>query len=666
MGGGVTDLNEEATLAGSDLFAKRSRADRAYVPIRDYALIGDCHGAALVARDGSIDWCCLGRFDAVPAFWRILDADNGGFFQITPDGDVETERAYVPETNILCTTFSTASGRVVLTDFMPVGRAPGAAADDYVTLNAPGWLVRIVEGITGHVRLRVRYQPPKVAFDANGGSAKQAKEGTVLHAYPALDEDPEAGAAVDVGAGERRVFVVVPASISHHPAAEMPNHLLRITQAFWQEWIGLCHYDGPYGGAVRRSALALKLMTFAPSGALVAAPTTSLPEQPGGQRNWDYRYSWLRDSALVVHALVTLGYSGEARRFCEWQRLCCIKTLPCLQILYGIGGETELPERMLDQIEGYVKSRPVRIGNAAYRQHQIDIYGEVLDWMLVYRATGARSDDTQERMAREIADYVAAHWQDPDQGIWEMRCEPRHHVHSKLMCWVALDRALRLCGPEPRWIAARDAILNAILTRGINPQGAHLVQAFGFRATDAALLLVPTLGVPIDREIVISTVQAVERELGIGDYVRRYLTDDGIPGSEGAFLICSFWLVDALLFIGRTEEARALFRRLLSKSNDVGLYAEEIDPATEAFLGNFPQAFTHLALIGSAMKLQLNQEGEYAALVGAHGDRTTRASEGMGTHEMIAVDRVKEGRPSSMNSSAASILPALWNEFVEI
>lgn len=617
-----------AARPGSTPTRIKERTARPYRPICDYALIGDCHGAALVAIDGSIDWCCLKRFDAVPVLWRMLDAGKGGFFQIAPVDATSIDRAYLPGTNILRTIFTARSGRVSLTDLMPVGRAPGVAVDDYVTLSAPGWLVRIVEGIEGRVPLRICHQPPSIPFDpCAAGGAHGTVIDTVLHAHPALVSKGDVDITIELDAGERRVFILTPAAQRDLPSAEVVDHLLRATGAFWQEWIGLCRYDGPYGDAVRRSALALKLLTFAPTGALVAAPTTSLPEQPGGERNWDYRCSWLRDSALTLHALAALGYSGEARRFCEYQRLCCVETLPGLQVLYGIGGETELPERTLDHIEGYLKSRPVRTGNAAYRQRQIDIYGEVLDWLFVYRQLGAPSDETQERMAHDIADYVVAHWQEPDQGLWEMRSEPRHHVHSKVMCWVALDRAMRLCGDARGWPEARSAILDDIRTRGVDPNGGHLVQAFGFSQTDAALLLIPSLGLPIGRENFTRTIEAVERELRVGDYVRRYLTHDGLAGSEGAFLICSFWLVDALLFGGRTEEARQLFERLLLKSNDVGLYAEEIDPATEAFLGNFPQAFTHLALVGSAVKLQLHEEGGEAALAGTHGERTRRAAQ---------------------------------------
>lgn len=630
----------------------QGQAHGAYRPIRDYALVGDCHGAALVTRDGSVDWCCLGRFDADPVFWRILDAAKGGFFQVCPEGHAQTERGYLPSTNILRTTFTAEGGRVALIDFMPVGRAPGAAADDFVTLHAPGWFVRIVEGVEGRVRLRVRFGSAAASFLSPAGAGEEA----VLHTDDG-GSDRTADTSFEIGAGERRAFVVAPSSAGV-PSAEVAataDRLLSVTRSFWEEWLGRCRYSGPYAEAVHRSALVLKLLTYAPTGAVVAAPTTSLPEEPGGTRNWDYRFSWLRDSSLVLNALVALGYDGEARRFCEFQRLCCTKTLPGLQILYGIRGETELPERDLGHIEGYLGSRPVRDGNGAYRQRQIDIYGEILDWMLMLRALGEATDETQERMVRGVADHVAAHWREPDQGIWEMRGEPRHHVHSKLMSWVALDRAIQLCGSNPGWAEARDDILQTVLAQGLDPQRDHLVQAFGVDVTDAALLLAAALGVPLPKALLARTVEAVERELREGDYVRRYLTHDGLSGSEGAFLICSFWLVDALLHVGRGDEARVLFERLLAKANDVGLYAEEVDPATEAFLGNFPQGFTHLALIGSAVTLRIFEEGGPAALAQVHAERAQRAAEVTG-----GLRTLSSRRTAAPQASRASELPPFW------
>lgn len=601
-----------------------------YRPIRDYALIGDCHGAALIAADGSVDWCCLGRFDAEPVLWRVLDARKSAVFTICPVEDAAAERAYLPDTNILRTVFTSSDGRFSVTDFMPVGRKPGAAAKDYVSLNAPGWLVRIIEGMEGRSALRVRYRQAAVAFGRSGHLDARLDRDMPAEYVLYMDCGPANGissveALIELGPGERRIFVLAPISAAAFAPAHQAERLLGITRAFWEEWCARCCYHGPYDKAVRRSALALKAMSYAPSGAIVAAPTTSLPEEPGGVRNWDYRYSWLRDSSFVLHALAALGYSGEARRFCEFLSLCCIKTLPGLQILYGIDGETEVAERELHHLDGYDGARPVRVGNGAYRQRQMDIYGELADWAMIYHELGGPIDATLEAMIRGAADYVVEHWREPDQGIWEMRGEPRHHVHGKAMAWVALDRALRLLGPNPVWQKARADVLQAILAHGIDPEGGHFVQAFDMHDLDAALLLIPFLGMPIDVSVLTRTVTAVEERLRAGDYVHRYLTSDGLPGAEGAFLICSFWLVDAFLVLDRADEARALFERLVAKANDIGLYAEEIDPVSNGFLGNFPQAFTHLAMVNSAVHLQLYDSGGVAALAGTHADRARRA-----------------------------------------
>lgn len=622
---------------------------RAYVPIADYALIGDCHGAALVARDGSIDWCCLGRFDAEPVLWRVLDAEKSAAFEISPIEGAVAQRTYLADTNILRSVFSSESGRFSVTDFMPVGRKPESASGDYASLAAPGWLVRIVEGLEGRSRMRVRYRQALTSFDGTGTlDARPGGNGQVEHRL-FMDTGPAEGMAsldglVELGPGERRVFVLAAASSATSLPAQQAERLLEITRSFWQEWCARCCYHGPYDQAVRRSALVLKALSYAPTGAIVAAPTTSLPEEPGGLRNWDYRFSWLRDSSFVLHALAALGYSGEARRYCEYLSLCCTDTLPGLQILYGIAGETEVTERALDHLDGYAGARPVRIGNAAYRQRQVDIYGEIADWAAIFHGLGEPIDATLEAMVRGVANHVTLHWHEPDQGIWEMRGEPRHHLHGKAMAWVALDRALRLLGPAPTWEKARAEILDAILTHGIDPEGGYLTQAFGYRDLDAALLLIPMLGMPVDPDVSVRTVAAVEKQLRAGDYVHRYLTSDGLPGSEGAFLICSFWLVDAFLMLGRAEEARELFERLLGKANDVGLYAEEIDPSSNAFLGNFPQAFTHLALINSAVHLRLYDTGGLQALAGTHADRARRAANLAGQQRVMRRDLEEPGQ----------------------
>lgn len=608
----------------------QSAPESAYRPIRDYALVGDCHGAALIASDGSVDWCCLARFDAEPVLWRLLDAEQGGFFQVRPEGDYEVQRAYLPDTNMLRTTFESGQGRVAITDFMPVGRKPGMEPDDYVSLNAPGWLVRVIEGLEGRAVVRVRYRPCSVGFGDSSAASRGSAHSRCGHVL-FIDTGPADGISemdgvVEIGPGERRTFVLAPASAAPSEPARQAEHLLGITRSFWQEWCARCCYGGPYSEAVSRSALVLKALSYAPSGAIIAAPTTSLPEEPGGTRNWDYRYSWLRDSSFALQALAALGYDGEARRFCEFLQQCCVQTLPGLQILYGIGGETDVDERELLHVAGYDGARPVRVGNGAYRQKQFDIYGEMADWALIYVALGGPLDDTLRSLVTGAADHIAAHWQEPDQGIWEMRGDSLHHVHGKAMAWVALDRALQLLGPNIVWEEARAEILQAVVSQGVDSSGDHLVQAFDAEDLDAALLLIPLLDIPLDKELLARTVLAVEVRLRSEDYVHRYLSSDGLPGAEGAFLMCSFWLVDALLMVDRAPEARVLFERLLARANDVGLYAEEVDITNGAFLGNFPQAFTHLALINSAIHLQLHEAGGKAALAGNNADRAKRAA----------------------------------------
>ncbi|MCP4382156.1 MAG: glycoside hydrolase family 15 protein [Hyphomicrobiales bacterium] len=637
---------------------------RRYAPIRDYAAVGDGHGSALVSRSGSVDWCCLQRFDADPIFCRLLDADRGGFFSIDPALPFTADRSYLDGTNILQTTFSTPVGAASVTDFMPVGRRPRVAAHDYVHLNAPNWLVRIVDGRRGKVDLRIRYRP-SIDFARRRPALRQgeahieADSGACLY-HDGITFDVEgdlASAIVEVGAGERLVLVVTPQQSRQQSPVEAVPRLLEITTAYWQEWIAYCRYEGPYGDAVRRSALALKLLAFAPTGAIAAAPTTSLPEEIGGVRNWDYRYCWLRDATFTLYALAAVGYGGEARKFSAFLPWVCSATHPELQVMYGIGGEAELVEQTLDHLDGYEGSRPVRTGNGAYDQSQIDIFGEVLDWALLYRALAGRFDRREAKMLAALADFVADHWEEPDHGLWEVRGPPQGFVHGKMMSWVALDRAIRLFGSRPSWEKERGRIVDVVKEHGIDPSDGHLLQFYGASGTDAALLLAPMVAFPIEGATLEATVAAVERELRHGDFVYRYDSDDGLVGEEGAFLICSFWLVDALLQIGKDREANELFERLLDRANDVGLYAEEIDPTTGDFLGNFPQAFTHLALISAAVNLDLYTRRGLSAIVGSHADRardTIGAT--LGWRGIWAAFKATK-RLGRIISSRASILP---------
>ncbi len=616
--------------------AEPHRADagtRAQPAIRDYALIGDCHGAALVARDGGIDWCCLSRFDADPVFARLLDTGRGGHLSVQPLEAHTAERAYLGTTNILRTEFTTAGGRVSMTDFMPVGRKPGASAHDYVSLNAPGALVRIVEGLAGSMTLRLEYAPMR-HYAAEAPELRSAAGIIPAEHTPALHHDwgevsvegARAHGTITLRAGERRVLVLGASAPRVGPdLARRAQEWLRITEAFWLEWAGYCRHRGEGQPAVLRSALALKLMTWAPSGAIVAAPTTSLPESLGGGRNWDYRFCWLRDAAFSLYALASVGYSGEARRFSEFLSMACARTFPDLQIMYGIDGTPELPEAELSHLRGYRDSRPVRVGNGAHAQRQIDVYGEVLDWAATYHALGGPMPRDMRGMMGAIADFAARHWREPDHGIWEARGAPRHYVHGKVMAWVALDRAIALLGDNGRWGTERDTLAHEVLERGVDHERGCLTQAYGAPGMDAALLLLPLLGFPAPEKVLHATIDAVCAELREGDFVHRYRSDDGLEGREGAFLICSFWLVDALLWQDRGEEAEALLARLMAMSNDVGLLSEELDPATGEFLGNFPQAFTHLALIGSATHLGLFRRGGRDASRGTYASRAKNA-----------------------------------------
>ncbi len=571
-------------------------AEPRYRPIRDYAAIGDCHGGALVGRDGAIDWCTLRRFDAEPVFCRLLDADRGGFWSIRPSGEHRVRRSYLDGTNILRTVFATADGEVALTDFMPVGRQLDAGLHDYTSLSAPGWLVRRIEGLRGAVELIVRYRPSR-AF-ARRPTELEPADGAIhgdgvpsLYAdLPLTIEGDTASARVTLQAGGFCDLVLAANAVEGHRPTERVSEFFRITQAFWQEWLAYCRYDGPFAPAVRRSALALKLLTFAPSGALAAALTTSLPAVPGGERNWDYRFCWLRDACFALYALAVLGYGGEARRFHDYLARAVRETLPRVQVMYGIGGEQVLRERVLEHLEGYAASRPVRVGNAAQGQRQIDVYGQALDLALLYRRLGGTLGEQHRRLLKTFALHVAAHWREPDQGLWEMRSAPRHHVHGKLMSWVALDRARQLFDADGRdWAAQAERVRAEIALRGIDRTRGHLAQAFD-GGLDAAVLLAPMLGFPLERQTLAQTVDTLEHGLARGEFLARYDGADGLAGSEGAFLICGFWLVDARLALGRVEEARMRFERMLRSANDVGLYAEAIDPHGGAFLGNFPQA----------------------------------------------------------------------------
>ena len=630
-----------------------------YRPIADYALIGDCHGAANVSRAGSIDWATLRRFDADPVFCRLLDSDRGGYWSIRPAGEFETTRAYVESTNILRTEFATATGRVAVIDCMPVGRVLDAGTHDYVRLNAPGWIMRRVEGLEGHVDLEIEYRPSvdfartSVRLERAHGRLGLSEPGPSLYGdLEFATSGDRARASLRVEAGACHDQVLAATRVEGASPCERVDEFLDATRAFWEEWLGYCRYEGPHRRTMHRSALVLKMLTYAPTGAVVAAPTTSLPEDIGGVRNWDYRYCWVRDASFALYALAVLGYSGEVRRFHGFLSRSATASLPEVQPMYGIDGRLELAERELDHLEGYRGSAPVHVGNGAWNQRQIDNFGHMLDLAHVYTTLGGELDDQYRRLLEAVAAFVEAHWEEPDESLWEMRGEPRQHVHAKLMCWVAMDRAARLLGEE-RWRETAERVRRSIDANALSDRGFEQSYEGG---VDASTLLAPMLGYPCDDAAVERTVDNVRSELGRGDLLMRYAGDDGLEGEEGAFLLCTSWLVDAELAIGRHEEARARIERFVERANDVGLYAEEIDPDSGEFLGNFPQAFTHLGLIGNLVNLALVEAHGREGLRGGYAARAGRAvSASFGWRGVLAAT-VQSKRVGRIVSSDASKL----------
>jgi GH15 family glucan-1,4-alpha-glucosidase len=596
-----------------------------YAPIRDYAIVGDGRTAALIARDGSVDWLCLPNVDSPSVFARLLDAERGGAFRLEPTIPFEVERRYQHSSNVLETTFTTAEGRVRVTDAMTL--------TDIQRISPMRELVRKVETLSGTVPLRWSFEP---RFGYGGAQTRIERRAGRWFAHAGSDavvlglanvaDGQERGGAIEgrlrLRVGERAIFSLAAA---HNEPAVIPGpedseRRLERTQRFWPEWSGRVDYGGEWRDAVVRSALVLKLLTFAPSGAIVAAPTTSLPEWIGGARNWDYRFTWLRDASWTLDALLRLGHYHEAHAFFWWLMHASRLTQPCLQILYRTDGSVHTEERELSSLRGYRASSPVRVGNGARDQVQLDVYGSVLEAIWLYgRDVGRLDGDTGKEVGR-IADYVAEHWRDRDNGIWEVRDERTHYTQSKALCWVALDRACALgeAGLIPnrsrRWREEADELRQFVDREGWDEERRSYVRAPDLRELDASLLTLALLGFQDPRsERIQSTIAAVERELRVGPYVYRYRGDDGLEGEEGAFLTCSFWLVDAYARSGRLDEANALMDELVGLANDVGLYSEEIDPRTGEFLGNFPQGLTHLSLVNAAVSIEDARLEEKAA-----------------------------------------------------
>jgi GH15 family glucan-1,4-alpha-glucosidase len=599
-------------VTGSLALGQTRRFD-GYVPIRDYAAIGDGRTVALVARDGSIDWLALPDLDSATVFAAVLDTERGGRFTLCPEVPFVVERRYLPGTNVLETTFHTDAGSVRVTDAMTL---PGAGLEPFRELQ------RRVEGLSGRVGLRWRVEP---RFGYGLRPVRLTRRGRVpvvlagsdalaVCAYDAGDADIDGSAVtgrLETAGGSRALLAL---SFAHQeplvfPARPELDARFEQTCASWRRWADGRAYDGPWREAVIRSALTLKLLVHAPSGAVAAAATMSLPEEIGGERNWDYRFSWIRDSAFTIGAFLQLGCPAEAQAYFWWLMHATQLTHPRLQVLYRLDGGNRLRERALP-LSGYQGSRPVRVGNEAAEQLQLDTYGELMQTAWLYARDGNRVDRDLGARFGDLADFVCESWRLPDAGIWEVRSDPVQFTQSKMMCWVALDRALRLAERQvipdrntARWQTEAEAIREFVETRCWSQEKRSYVRFAGSDELDASLLLAVLHEYAGPEERLRSTVLAIQRELGQGPFVRRYSGEDGLSGSEGAFVACSFWLAEALARLGRVDEAAELMEELLGCANDVGLYSEEIDPVSGDFLGNIPQGLSHLALISAAVAI---------------------------------------------------------------
>jgi GH15 family glucan-1,4-alpha-glucosidase len=592
-----------------------------YAPIEDHGIIGDLHSVALVTQQGEIDWYCCPRFDSPSVFGAILDGEKGGLFRISPvDQDTRTKQLYLPDTNVLITRFLSDQGVGEVIDFMPVG----AAEEDRHRI------VRIVQCVRGHMHFRLDCSPRfnygrtehELSIDANGAVFSTDDLTLALDSPVALSED--AGgvhAFFTLEPGDRRTFVLERIPDGGHSARPFPEevcqHLFADTVDYWRRWLNQCTYRGRWRETVRRSALVLKLLCYRPTGAIVAAPTTSLPEGIGGERNWDYRYTWIRDASFTLYAFLKLGFTEEARDFMAFLKARALEQHSSnagpLQIMYGIDGRHELEEFELDNLEGYRQSRPVRVGNGAAGQLQLDIYGELINSIYLYDKRGEPIDYELWKVVVELLVWLMLHWDSKDEGIWEVRGGQQHFTYSRLMSWIAFDRALRIAQtrgfPCPRiaWRETRDAIFEQIMTRGYSKDRQAFVQVLDGDVLDAStLMMVMGHFVSPNDPLMVSTLDAIRDELVTDSLVYRYnpalAADDGLSGEEGTFSICSFWWVEALARAGNLDEARLAFEKMHTYANHLGLYSEEIGPSGEA-LGNFPQAFTHLSLVSAALYL---------------------------------------------------------------
>ena len=605
-----------------------------YLPIKDYAVIGDTHSAALISRDGSLDWACLPYFDSPAMFLRILDDEQGGYCRIVAHDLKSQSRRYLPETNILENTFTTGTGTLQVLDFMPV-RPRKDPSDTGQDVDCDHRIIRLLRCASGSVRVDIELWPTfnfardqaRVLNHANELIYHDRETELRVHGCDfSVGARGKAVAAVSLKTGDTRFLSLTWAKSGTPPGLpdlQQIERALSETRDYWETWARSHQYRGKHQEIVLRSALTLKLLTFEPTGAVVAAPTTSLPEEIGGERNWDYRFCWLRDATSTLTALMALGYYGEAHDFLEFLRRTCPHVEHGFQILYGIDGRRNVDEVELKHLKGYRDSRPARLGNAAARQKQLDVFGELLQCIYLYASHSAfahRKDQLLDEvwpMVRETADHVTRVWREPDSGLWELRSPERQFVDSTALCWVALDRALKLAemvgerGDFSHWMRERAAIRAEIMKSGYNQAVGAFVQAFGSQDLDASALRLPMLGfVSADDPHMLSTISQIQNKLMHGGLVYRYRgVDDGVSGEEGTFAMCTLWLVDNYILLGQLSEAEELFKHVLSFQNDVGLFSEEIEPGTGEQLGNFPQGFSHIALINTAARIEMASLG---------------------------------------------------------
>jgi GH15 family glucan-1,4-alpha-glucosidase len=599
------------------------------VRLEDYGLIADTHSAGLVSREGSIDWLCLPRFDSESCFASILDSETGGFWRIGPDdGGACTTRRYVPETMILETTFERPGGTVQLVDFLALedvshGLAPRAVQPREI-------VVRLVRGVAGAVDMEMQYHPRFCYGEVTPWFRRQEGRVRAVGGPHSLDLTSTVGLETEAG-GVRATFPVAEGQtvcflasyhLSHLDLPEVnPEEalgLLSRTERFWHEWVARCTYSGPRRDEVVRSLLTLKSLIFSPTGGVVAAPTTSLPEQLGGSRNWDYRFCWLRDATFTLDLLLEQGFVEEAREWRNWLSRAVAGRSREMQIMYGVLGNRRLTEWEVPWLSGYEGSRPVRIGNAAHSQFQLDVYGEVMDSFHSARRFGIETAENEWDLDRDIVEFVCDHWREPDEGIWEVRSGRHQFVHSKVMAWVAIDRGVKavqsfgMPGNPERWQRVRDEIKQEVLDLGVDRRRGCFKRTYDGDELDASLLVLPQVGfIEATDPLMVRTVEAIERDLTEDGLVLRYRTnrvDDGLPAGEGTFLLCSFWLVDCLVLMGRRADANKLFERLMEMRNDLGLLSEQYNTSDRRLLGNFPQAFSHIALVNSLMALETGGE----------------------------------------------------------